>query len=497
MANYYVKSGAAGAADGSTWADAYTTLAAALTARSAGDVFWVSNNHAETQASAMTLTSPGTAAAPCQVLCVDDSAAPPTALATTATISTTGSNSITLAGGFAYYYGVKFQSGSEFLCNVVTGLYSFDGCTIKLNNITSGRRIYFFTTSGTSGTGILVRLHNTIMEFGSTGQFILWGSRIIWTGSGSSVAGSAVTTLFSVNAGGRSTPVLDIRGVDLSLLGSGSSLVGVDTYEGIAYLRNCKLGASYALTTGTIANQGGCTVDMVNCASGDTNYRYAKHRYQGVITDETTIVRTGGASDGTNAFSRKFVSTANSKFYTPLEGPSFRFWNETTGSVTVTVEVVTDNVTLTNAEAWVDVEYEGTSGFPLSLIASDRAADILATPANQTSSSEAWTTTGLTTPIKQALAVTFTTAEKGWVNATVKLAKASTTMYVCPKILSTSYKQTMFDDGSILNDVDVPAVGEVQTGVQYGADGTEFTGTLAGGSGGLLTHPGMSGGMRG
>jgi hypothetical protein len=67
MASVYVRSGAAGAGTGADWANAYTTLAAAFTAKAAGDVFYVSDDHAETQASAMTLVSPGTAANPCFV----------------------------------------------------------------------------------------------------------------------------------------------------------------------------------------------------------------------------------------------------------------------------------------------------------------------------------------------------------------------------------------------------------------------------------------------
>jgi hypothetical protein len=42
----------------------------------------------------------------------------------------------------------------------------------------------------------------------------------------------------------------------------------------------------------------------------------------------------------------------------------------------------------------------------------------------------------------------------------------------------------------------LPAEADVETGVQYGAGGTEFEGTLSG-SGGLLTHGGMTGNMNG
>jgi hypothetical protein len=93
---------------------------------------------------------------------------------------------------------------------------------------------------------------------------------------------------------------------------------------------------------------------------------------------------------------------------------------------------VTDGVTLTDKEAWLEVEYPGTSGFPVSSFASDKAG-ILASAANQTSSSVTWTTTGLSGPVKQKLAVTLTPQEKGVIRARVMLAKASTTLWYCPK----------------------------------------------------------------
>ena len=64
-------------------------------------------------------------------------------------------------------------------------------------------------------------------------------------------------------------------------------------------LRNCKLDASIAIVTGTHPGPGGAVVDLINCDSGDTNYRFAHHDYMGSMVQETTIARTGGASDGT------------------------------------------------------------------------------------------------------------------------------------------------------------------------------------------------------
>ena len=101
--------------------------------------------------------------------------------------------------------------------------------------------------------------------------------------------------------------------------------------------------------------------------------------------------------------------------------------------VDAAIEILHDSVTnLQDDEVWLEVEYLGTAGFPLSLFASDRMTDILSTPADQTTSSVAWTTTGLTNPNKQKLAVTFTPQEIGVVRCRVALAKPSYTVYVDP-----------------------------------------------------------------
>lgn len=212
--------------------------------------------------------------------------------------------------------------------------------------------------------------------------------------------------------------------------------VGGSNRSNQVIIRDCKLPASWSgsLVTGTIAR--GERVEMYNCDSGDTNYRLQINDYCGAITQETVIVRTGGASDGTTPLAHRFATTANAAFpHLPLTGPEMVVWNDATGSSkTITVEIVTDNITLTDAECWLEIMYLGTSGVPLGSIAADVKADILGSAANQTSSSETWTTTGLTTPVKQKLSVTFTPQEKGFIHAVVKLAKASTTVYVDPKL---------------------------------------------------------------
>lgn len=423
------------------WTAAHARLANALAWMAAGDTVYVSDNHAETQATAMVLTSLGTGAAPCLILCVDDAATPPTALAITGTLTTTEASGIDFAG-FAYCYGLAFYCGTgTTACHMRWATqapwgWRLDSCNLYLN-ITSANLSLIYVGVTASGANQLLEWVNTSVRFANAVQYIRIACQLRWwNSSGIGVGGTVPTTLFQVPVAPIDAKVV-VSGVDLTALhNSGHNLVTASgAFPSSFTFRNCKLAAGVNITTGAIAGPDGCEVNIINCDSGDTNYNYQKTRFQGSVYDETTIVRTGGASDGTTPISRKMVTGTGSQFFSPLESDPCIVWNETTGSaITATVEVVTDNVTLTDAEAWIEVEYLGTSGFPLSLVTSDRAADVMATPANQTASTVTWTTTGLATPVKQKLSIAFTPQEKGPVRVRVMLAKASTTMYFCPKV---------------------------------------------------------------
>jgi hypothetical protein len=431
---YYVRSTDGNDADtGLTWALAKATLAGALAVAAAGERVWVSQAHAETQASAMTLTSAGTAASPVEILCGNDAAEPPTALATTATISTTGNSGITI-NGFAYHYGIAFNCGSGAnspilsLCNTAGNGQIFDTCTLAI--LATGTGSYIIV----NGANAIWTLVDSKLVFGNVSQVIYavnGGGMLTMIGGNIAATGSVPTTPFKSFYPGH----IRLRGVDLSAFGAGKSLVLMETSAMLCRFEQCKLGASVALTTGAAA---GAEVFLSNSDSADTQYRMQLHApFAGDIYSETTVVRTGGASDGTTPLSHKMVSSANAKFVRPLYGPELVIYNAVVGSAkTATVEIVHDSLTaLTDAEVWLEVEYLGTSGFPLSLFLTDRAADILATPADQTASSIAWTTTGLTNPNKQKLAVTFTPQEVGIIRCRVALAKASYTVYVDPLIV--------------------------------------------------------------
>jgi hypothetical protein len=316
--------------------------------------------------------------------------------------------------------------------NSVAGELIFDTCALRHVGTSATATDRIVLGNGSAGVLQHTLLLNTTVSVGHTNQRI--GFTANWDMRGGAInviGGGGLTTMLRPATRGQARLV----GVDLSTQTTGHALVTVVTgSSAIISFEQCKLGASVALTTGTHPGQPGTMARIENSDSADTNYRMQRTSYEGTVSSETTIVRTGGASDGTTALSHKFVTTANSRFLFPLVGPEIVQWNTSTGSSkTVTVEFVHDSVTnLQDDEIWLEVEYLGTSGFPLALLTSDRMTDILSTPADQTDSSATWTTTGLTNPNTQKLVVTFTPQEIGLIRARVVLAKESYTVYVDP-----------------------------------------------------------------
>src|SRR4029077_14667238 len=433
MANVYIRSGAAGAGTGADWANAYTTLAAGFSAKAAGGSFWVSEDHAETTASPITLTSPGLTATPCFVYCVDHlGSVPPVSadLATTATISTTGANNITIAGQSAYYYGIKFQAGSAAnAANIVllaasNSYRNFKACWFVLNNTFNGSTFQFTSSGGTGGTYIL--LDGCRFTFGDVGQN--FSSNVqdgICIFRGGVVDGTGIPSILIVSA----LPVTTFEGVDLSAFGSGKTLVVATGILAFVTFKDCRLGA--AVTVSQTPNTTQQTVIVSRSDSSATNYRIEKYHYTGVQTVERTIVRSGGASDGTTAISWKLTTTANSKWVLPLEAIPIVIWNDTVGSsITVTVYGIWGGGAVPNNDnIWIDCEYLGASSNPQGSFISAGKADNLASGTALASDSSTWG--GSTTKFK--ISATFTPQQKGTIYIYVKAALASSTFYIDPE----------------------------------------------------------------
>jgi hypothetical protein len=380
-------------------------------------------------------TSRGTEAAPVRVLCVDPAGAVPPTATTTGAKETTNRN--VYIRGCAYIEGVFFDGESGYSSNIanlvnVASAIVFSRCEFNV--------AFPFAIGGVGYQGIRnkVRYENCIFNCDNATRKFTGGDALIeWFGG--SLLGATMPTTLIGEWGEHSRGELVIRGVDLSLMGAGKALLDVGSRREVkVHISNCRIGAGTAITSGTFLGPGSPSIEVVNCDSAAKNYIYHKACYQGVITDEATNVRTGGASDGTTDIARCMVSSANTHFFSPLELDCNVQWNEDTGSSkTATVHVMTDGVTLDDDECWLEIEYLGSSSYPISSFARDRATDIMTAGANQATSTETWDETDISSAVMQKLEVEFTPNMKGPVKGKVMLAKASTTVYVCPAMVIT------------------------------------------------------------
>ena len=444
MADIYLRSTDGADADtGLTWALAKATLAGASAVDAAGDRIFVSQAHAETSVAAITFAGAGINSNPVQLLCGNDAAEPPTALAITASITTT--NAITINGAL-YAYGITFISGSAIALNNddTSRDQTYEGCSFQITNTGSAGQFFL---NGTGNALLSNHLLNcTFKQAGASNLIVLYGN--VRINGGSFVSGTvSPTVLFSMPID-RTASYSVTTGLDLTNLAATVNIFAAGASSGMHVIRNCKLPAAWSgslLSAGVVGK--GVRFEMHNCDSANTNYRLWVEDYAGSTKSETTVVRTSGASDGTTPLAWKMVTSANSRYRSStLESPEIVVWNDTAGAAkTITVEFVHDtNVVggqgagaafaFQNDEVWLEAFFLGNTLFPLATFISSSKATVLAAAANIASSSVAWTTTGLTTPVKQSLSMTFTPQQKGFIICRVVMAKAAKTIYVDPLV---------------------------------------------------------------
>jgi hypothetical protein len=439
MANLYVTSTGSNTPPYDTWAKAATTPATAVNAAAAGDTVYI-NAESYTISADTTWALAGSITAPVRVICSNDKAnEPPTVVASKGAATYTHASSWDFTiNGIGYIYGFGFTNTVSTASAVLLQLATADNNYIILDSfthsVTSTSAATFVGVGVSTELNAGVKLINSSFNFtgNSTHKFNLYAPLEIV--GGSITTATALTQVFV--AAGRN-PDLSVSDCDLAGLGSstlinaGNQIVKID-----ANFVNCKLNASTTLVS-SFSGVNQAFVQFTNCSSSSANYLSYRYNLYGTLLTETTLVKTGGASDGTTSISWKLTTTANANESFPFTTGSMAVWIDTTGaSKTITVDILHDSATaLTDAEIWLEIDYLGSSATPLGTPLSDKRATVLTTAANQPTSTASWTTTGLTTPNKQKLEVTFTPQMKGFVYARVCLAKPSYTVYVDPQAI--------------------------------------------------------------
>lgn len=407
------------------WDNAHGRLDWLTLLSTAGDFIYVDDGHSSSHTANITIQGSTTFGTPLQIICVDKAT---DLVSTGALISNTAA---------IYLQGVAYSYGVNYTCTVlwiyqsgIDATWTIENSTLDLDNTS------YVTLLGLPGIKSLI-LNNVIINIGTLGAYIssYEGYPIVWNG-GSLVAAAGLTNLFKSIAAASVPLRYIVRDVDLSAVTG--ALVNVTGYLVDVLFERCKLGAGTTIITGTFTIPKSGRVRAHHCSNANNVIEFYEACYEGTVEDETTIVRSGGL-----ATSWKMVSSANVKEYIqPLISPPFSIWNSATGSAkTITVYIYNATADLDDDEVWIEVEYPANDGGK-GLIVFDRAGcgagfntrNPLATPAAQADDTSTWN--GSST-YSQKLQVTFTPALAGPITVRVHLAKASTTMYVDPKVYIT------------------------------------------------------------
>ena len=230
---------------------------------------------------------------------------------------------------------------------------------------------------------------NCTWEVSDTSATLAPSGVFLWLDTPNAIQGATIpTNLFGSGADG----FFEVRGVDVSALGANAFMTGSGSSSRTRMLvEGCKLHSGGPAPDD--ASQGSNEFEFVNSDSGATNYSHQFVNYRGLAVTVTGITHSSGATDGTQELVHQYVTQSGAKPQQPFTGIPLSIWNDNTGApLTATVEILSGSagVTLDDDEVWLEVEYLGSSGSPLSSFAHDGIATPLSTPAAQPAGNGTW-----------------------------------------------------------------------------------------------------------
>lgn len=436
MATIYVYSGATGLNNGTSWTDAYTDLATAVSAWTTSDVIYLASDHYEAPAGALTLASSNdNEANPVHIYSIDrsdDSYKPATsAQFVVGGADNTGINIV------ARLYGLYFSTNHVILFNPNEDAVSryFD-CTFYCSNTGGGK--FITTYGGADNSAVHIFTNCTLSQVLSSGTFYItaYRSKNIYHGCTFSFKSPTAAGAFRGDTNGDH----ELYGCDLSGCSITTSLFfSIGNAALGAKMSNCVLPSSFSLIT---ANNMGQYCEIVSSdSSGNLDrYEYADGAGNSIIST-TSVYRDNGYNGVDNQVSYK-ISTAS---ILPQQGPLEVFpimgYISDTGSKTLTIELAHDYASsLTDTDVYAEVLYLGTASNTRQSLEtsipypSGGKYDPVGAGTVLTTSSEVWTGgSGLT---KQKLDVNVTINKAGLyaVRLYVRTYEASKFIYVDPMV---------------------------------------------------------------
>ena len=435
MTDYYVYSGSAQDDSDANWNSltlAFLDIVTALVTAAAGDTVWVAHDHSKDYAADATFTNSGTTAAPVKIICVNRITG---AITTGAIEQATGViSNLNFIRGHLMFDGVVLKSG-----DTIAG--SGDVSIILKNNtielLSTAADLIQFNVNDCS-----IKLFNVDIKFGVASQFIDFGGGnfLEWVGGSVDSVGTAPTTLFSLDTSRGGTLIL--RGIDLSNIATQILLMGTTLSTGIfnVLLTGCKLPVGVPILNSSSFSVPH-TVRAHSCDTGDGYWYFEETYLEGQIVQATNCYL-NATYDGTNGFSAKMTSNANAiDQKRPLRFKLCDIY--ATANPTITVETITAGATLQNDEFWLEIEHPNVTDEALRDIDDSSRQTVgwsggsgPGTPANLTTSTEAWTE-DLISEVKQKIGVTISGGAAGIHTIYACLAKPSVTVYVDPDVTVT------------------------------------------------------------
>lgn len=415
-----------------TWAKAATAFSTAVAGSVAGEVFVIDAAFTTLEAG-INVTLPGTPASPNVIV----SATPGSGSSYTPAVGAyiASSTSTMTINGTYYAYGIDFRG-------TATGSHAI---TLHAANGDCGYHVdckYQHTAGGTSSTfafgstnaagGSHTILENPQFKTGNGGQFISYTGRLEIRGGSWISGGTLPNTVFKPSTSTRGS-ILLVDGFDGTNFAT-TTILSSGQGGAITRFRGIKMPSGWGVTTGfpiaSASKQPGHLIELIDFMIGTTKWRYWAEHYSARIQSEGTVKVTA------NSHSIK-VATGTAAGY-PVAGAQVgEYYARLTGGVakTLVLEMLTDNVTLKKTEVIFDVDYFNTSGSFLYSRGATAMLDVTsggllgAGGAAWDTSSETWSTSGISTPVKQYASLAVTPTEDGYCIVRPKLMKASATVY--------------------------------------------------------------------
>jgi len=443
MATYYVDDGGNGS-DGSSWANAYTTLWALDSAvtLAAGDIVYVGHDSVDgsTGASTYSLTGPSSGA-PVSIISATSGSNPPTYQKATAAQIANPDGSIRFYNNVAMYgVQIDLDLSTESAANLIIdvddpGFFFMKDFVVNAAPDQAVIRCF--------GSDSLIRFEDGVIDMtadtGANTVFIIEGSSGLFEltnvefANGSSRSGYTSSGSQSLFYGGSHLRYV-FSGCDFTSLTGAESLFHPCPVE----VNNCDMPSAFVIHDSDGLLYGVSEAVLHNCSDTYAPWLLEHSHRRGFVSTTGDVYKSIGAR--INGFARSWVVTTTS--YAREEAPLYTPWiyfEAAAGAQTFSLSVVNDTYLFTNEDIWLEVEYLASSGSGLSTLTSGQRANLIELGTLHSTDTEAiWDGLSPAFTYKQLLSVSVTVGQPGLCRGRVCIGKPSVVssdyLYVDPQI---------------------------------------------------------------